>query len=253
VPEGYHYISEDGEELRVIDVIYDADDPGFTNKAIRIIAQQPPSFGEWQCVEDDELLKLRLSSREAAEEKRMNSVEVERDRRVAHLEALPGHRAREYEESLDRAVFSFNLNATALITLAAQYVTSVNDDELSEHSNYRLANALFNFLASAGTLREVQRVVHRKMWPMRQAEPTVCDSCHKTLKGQRPSVWEEEVYGPKLKETFGNDAAFLLKLRDYAVHYEPPMPSLTTNMSWGKDQPYAFERNFPLSRNDLYK
>ncbi|WP_280257712.1 hypothetical protein [Nocardia abscessus] len=251
--EGYYYLSENGQEFRVIDVIRNKNDPGFEESPIRIISAQKPPFGQWQLIEDQELLEARLAGRKAAETRRENSVEAEKARRLAHLEALPGFRAREHEESLDRAVFSFNLNAKALIASAARYMSTVNDEELGEHFNYEFANALFNFLASVGTLRDVQRVVHRKIWPMRPSESSTCEACGKGQKNPIRSEWEEKHYAPKLAATFTEDAAFLLKLRDYAIHYELPMPNLTTKMSWSKDKPFIIEKTFPLSRDHLLK
>lgn len=252
VSERSAYIQESEQRFKVIEVLNSDDDPYFEASAIRVISDQKPPFGEWNPVEDADILDAALARNKAAAEARENSTEAEIERRKRHLESLPGSRYQELQESLDRAVFAYTSNVKSLIETAVRYMSTMDDSDLGEHFKYKFATDLFNYLAAIGTLRDIQRVVHRRVWPMQKPAPTSTGG-----KGDKtsatPSEWEVNTYGPKLKETFDASAAFLLKLRDYAIHYELPMPQLTTRMSWGVGQSAVFEKSFPLSRDGLLK
>ncbi|MGN2640597.1 hypothetical protein ACTD5D_31395 [Nocardia takedensis] len=247
------FLINDDQEFGVEEILFDPEDPTFDNSPIRIISPIPPPFGEWRLVHDRTLLDSRLAAHKMTRARHENSPSAEKQRRLELLEQLPGFQYRELEESLNRAVYSFNFNAKALVGHVMQYMDAPNDESLGEHFRYKMANALFNFLTSVGTLRDAHRVAHRRIWPMGGPESKTCETCGNRSGGKKRSDWEEKVYSPKLSETFGIESAFLLKLRDYAVHYELPMPSLNWRMSWSEGQSAVYERTFPLSRDTLLK
>ncbi|OZD54177.1 hypothetical protein CH268_27030 [Rhodococcus sp. 06-1460-1B] len=68
------------------------------------------------------------------------------------------------------------------------------------------------------------------------------------------SEWEKTVYSPKLKEVFDPDASFILKLRDYAVHYALPAFGVGTSIKWKQgDVGVSHTNRIRLKKSELLK
>ena len=134
---------------------------------------------------------------------------VEIDMRESHLAALPGKVYSEWLDSLNRASEVFGGNSIELERQLTRFVgtpTHVND--LPEGFDVEANRLLHNYLASLATLRDVQRMVHHKLWPDRHAPDNEND---------KRTVWEVKVWEPKRDRVFGDDAIkFLRRGRDFA-------------------------------------
>jgi hypothetical protein len=134
---------------------------------------------------------------------------VEIDMRESHLAALPGKVYSEWLDSLNRASEVFGGNSIELERHLTRFVgtpTHVND--LPEGFDVEANRLLHNYLASLATLRDVQRMVHHKLWPDRHAPDNEND---------KRTVWEVKVWEPKRDRVFGDDAIkFLCRSRDFA-------------------------------------
>lgn len=104
---------------------------------------------------------------------------------------------------------------------------------------------LHNYLASVGSLRDVQRGIHRRLWPER-VEPD-------NPKNQK-TVWEVSVYNPRTKFMFGDAAIqFLFNLRNFTLHYSAPLVEPKTQTSWAQGTSMEHVNSVPLSRSELLK
>jgi hypothetical protein len=94
-------------------------------------------------------------------------------------------------------------------------------------------------------MRDVQRMVHRKLWTERHAPDS---------KDDKRTVWEVNVWEPKRDELFGDDAVkFLVDLRNYSMHYAIPLSSSGTTVSWRGGGPVIQKNPVRLSRAELLK
>jgi hypothetical protein len=141
--------------------------------------------------------------------------------RNAHLDALPGRAYRDWFESLNRASMVLSGNSAQIEDHLGQFVHSpMFVSELPDDFAAEAARLLHNYLASIATLRDVQRVIHRKIWPDRR-QPS-----------DQQTIWETSVWSPKIAELFGDPpVVFLVDLRNYSMHYAIPHMSMST--SWG--------------------
>jgi hypothetical protein len=95
---------------------------------------------------------------------------IEVDRRESHLAALPGKLHFEWFESLKRATQVFNGNYLDLERHLTQFVgTMVHVDDLPDDFDVEANRLLHNYVAAMATLRDIQRRIHRQLWPDRFA------------------------------------------------------------------------------------
>ena len=146
----------------------------------------------------------------------------ELDRRNAHLDALPGRIYRDWFESLNRASQVFSGNSSELQRHLTQFVgTPKFVSELPDDFAQEAVRLLHNYLAALSTLRDVQRGIHRKIWPERFAPDKPDD---------KRTKWEVEVWAPKVDDLFGDPpVVFLVDLRNYSLHYAIPLMSTATS------------------------
>jgi hypothetical protein len=98
--------------------------------------------------------------------------------------------------------------------------------------------------AGAIHLRDTQRSIHHKLWP----EPDDNDPSR--------TRWEVTVWDPKLKQLYGDDPIkFLIKLRDYSLHYTIAMVTVATSFesTGGPGGPMRFKNTVAIHRPDLLK
>jgi hypothetical protein len=169
----------------------------------------------------------------------------ELDRRNAHLDALPGRVYRDWFESLNRASKVFGGNSGELERHLTQFIgTQLFVNELPDDFAEEAARLLHNYLAALSTLRDIQRGIHRKVWP----EP---DS-----KDDKRTKWEVEVWAPKIVELFGDPpVVFLVDLRNYSLHYAIPVMSIGTSFQSlaGSGGPMAMNNTVSVDRDELLK
>ena len=170
---------------------------------------------------------------------------IEVERREAHLAALPGSVYREWFESLNRASKVFSGNSSELEKHLTEFVgTPTFVSELSDDFGDESARLLHNYLAALATLRDTQRSIHHKLWP----EPDDNDP--------NRTRWEVEVWDPKRKQLYGDDPiAFLIKLRDYSLHYTIPVVTTATSFesTGGPGGPMQFKNTVAVHRPELLK
>lgn len=168
------------------------------------------------------------------------------DAREAHLNTLPGKVFSEYLDSLNRASNVFTVNSSELEAHLRRFVgTTVNASELPDDFDHEVNRLLHNYLASLATLRDVQRMVHRKVWTERHAPDS---------KDDKRTLWEVNVWEPKRDELFASDSVkFLIDLRNYSMHYAIPLSSSGTTLSWSGGAPVVQENAVRLKRSELLK
>lgn len=171
---------------------------------------------------------------------------TEVDMRESHLAALPGKVYHEWFESLNRASQVFSGNTEELMKHLTKFVgTGVDVDELPDGFSVETNRLLHNYLASLATLRDVQRMVHRKLWPERHAPGSETD---------KRTVWEVGVWEPKVAEAFGDDSIkFLVDLRNFSVHYSIPPVGASTTMRWSRGGPLEQGNQVLIDRAELLK
>jgi hypothetical protein len=167
------------------------------------------------------------------------------DRREAHLDALPGKLYHEWFESLNRASKVFSGNTSELEKHLNKFVgTPMFVKELPDDFGDQAARLLHNYLAALATLRDTQRTIHHKLWP----DPDDKDP--------NRTKWEVKVWDPKRKELYGDDSiAFLVKLRDYSLHYAIPIVTMGTSFrsTGGPGGPMQFKNTVAIQRPELFK
>jgi hypothetical protein len=170
---------------------------------------------------------------------------IEVERREAHLAALPGSVYREWFESLNRASKVFSGNSSELEKHLTKFVgTPTFVSELSDDFGDESARLLHNYLAALATLRDTQRSIHHKLSP----EPDDNDP--------NRTRWEVTVWDPKRKQLYGDDPiAFLVKLRDYSLHYTIPVVTMATSFesTGGPGGPMQFNNTVAVHRPELLK
>lgn len=118
--------------------------------------------------------------------------------------------------------------------------------ELPEEFGIEAARLLHNYLAGMTTFRDVQRGIHRRVWP----EPYAPGTDDKRTK------WEVEIWTPKINEFFGDGpTVFLVDLRNYSVHYAIPIMSMATSLQsvGGAGGPMAMSNTVTVNREELLK
>lgn len=154
---------------------------------------------------------------------------------------MPGYVMGQYFESLNRASLVFSGNSDELAQHVGAFVgVPVTRSQLPDAYEHELVRLFHNYLASVGTLRDVQRTVHRSIWPMQSKDA--------------PSEWESTVWGPKVQELFGTrETKFLQDLRNYTVHYALPVPNQASKVSWTGSGPVRVENRLTLDKAVLLK
>jgi hypothetical protein len=172
----------------------------------------------------------------------------EMDRRNAHLDALPGRVYRDWFEALNRASRVYGGNGAELDRHVQQFVgTPMFVSELPEDFGFEAARLLHNYLAALASLRDVQRVIHRRVWPELNAPGT---------DDKRTTKWEAQVWTPKINQLFGDEpTVFLVDLRNYSMHYATPVTSMSTNWQTvgGADGGMAMSNTVAVDRSELLK
>ncbi|PBI96477.1 hypothetical protein BKP42_41600 [Rhodococcus erythropolis] len=164
------------------------------------------------------------------------------DRRKALIYGMPGAKMAEHFESLNRASRVFSGNALALARQVGLFTgTDAFIDNLGEDYGHETDRLFHNFLASVGSLRDIQRAVHRKIWPAPPGKNT-------------HSQWELSVYTPRAKDLFGTtESTFIQDLRNYNVHYDLPAVSGSTNISWKQGGPVVQSNALRLNKSKLLR
>lgn len=185
----------------------------------------------------------------------MTDFSTEFPKRREHVDALPGKSYYEMCEALNRAAELFNTNQVELANHLESFLgRPVFVMELPDRFAVEASRLLFNYLASLAGLRDAQRVAHRTLWPVGDAEELRCDVCGR--RDPKRSTWEVEVWDPKRKELLGDPRiVFLTKLRDYSMHYAIPITNTVTqwqNMA-GSGGQSAMTNKVGLSRSRLLK
>ena len=96
-------------------------------------------------------------------------------------------------------------------------------------------------------MRDIQRGIHRKLWPERFAPDSSDD---------KRTKWEVEVWTPKIDELFGDPpVVFLVDLRNYSLHYAIPVMSIGTSFQSlaGSGGPMAMNNTVSVGRDELLK
>lgn len=119
--------------------------------------------------------------------------DVEVDRRECHLAGLPGRVYRDWLKSLNRASEVFSGNSAELERHLTQFIGKPKlSEDLPKGFDVEANRLLHNYLASMATLRDIQRMVHHKLWPERFAPDSKTD---------RRTIWEVEILQPKREVT----------------------------------------------------
>ncbi|WP_147378909.1 hypothetical protein [Mycobacteroides abscessus] len=179
---------------------------------------------------------------------RMNWAE-EREKRLRHLDGLPGKLHHERFEVLNRASRLFSSNGVELSNHIGRFVgTTEYSSNLPDEFEHEAVRFFHNYIASVATLRDMQRTTHRKLWPERIPEEDRRDEF------DRRTVWEVEVYEAKVAELFGDDdIKFLFDLRNCALHHTVPMMAIGTRVSWEAGHYYEHANTVELKRSELDK
>ena len=135
------------------------------------------------------------------------------ERRHQLVKSMPGFPMHQYFDSLNRASRVFGGNSTELYERIVQFVgTDVMSGQLGDDYEHELVRLFHNYLAAVGTLRDVQRAIHRTIWPMKSKDV--------------PSDWETQVYSPKVTQLLGTgEFKFLQDLRNYTGPSDPRKPT----------------------------
>jgi hypothetical protein len=171
----------------------------------------------------------------------------EMDQRNAHLDSLPGRIYRDWFDALNRASRVFSRNGTELDGHFQQFLGAPTFvSELPEDFGFEAARLLHNYLAAMTTFRDVQRGMHRRVWPDRYAPGT----------DDKRTKWEVEVWTPNRNALFGDEPTeFLVDLRNYSVHYAIPVMSMSTKFQsiGGAGGATAMSNTVTVDRKELLK
>lgn len=166
--------------------------------------------------------------------------------REAHLAALPGKVYGQWFESLNRASEVFSGNSVELVRHLSKFVgTTVHARQLPDGFDVEANRLLHNYLAALATLRDVQRMVHRKLWP---------DRCAPDNPDDNRTKWEVAIWTPQVAKRFGDDAIrFSVDLRNFSLHYSIPPVTLTTRWHGSGREPLRWTNEVALDRDGLLK
>ncbi|MGA4690139.1 hypothetical protein ACPCXD_07700 [Rhodococcus sp. AB351] len=174
------------------------------------------------------------------------------NRRRELVTTSPSFASGQHLQALNRASAVFSGNLIELSSHVQKFVgTEEMPGSLGDEYETDLTRTFHNFLASAATLRDVQRMVHKKLWPEKPPK----DPNKKKKSGEpKKTIWELGVWDPKIEEIYGKDEfKFLLDLRNYAVHYTLPVPLTSTEIKWEKGGPIFHRNDLYLNKETLLK
>jgi hypothetical protein len=159
---------------------------------------------------------------------------IEREKRMAELEAMPGLRLNTDLAALGRAGHIMYKNAEELASHAGKFLRGrrfareVDDDYENE-----LVRLLHNYSTSVTSLIDSQRVVMRHCWGAQ-------------------SEFEKGAYNDHRKASFETgEAEFMKDLRNYCTHRAVPVPGLSTTFSGGQGRPTVLENKLTFDRDAL--
>lgn len=163
-------------------------------------------------------------------------VSIERDKRIAALEAMPGFQIKVDLEALGRAGHVMYENAEELSRHAEKFLQGRKlARDLSDHYEKELVRYLHNYLTSIYSLIEAQRVVMRHCWG-------------------EGSEFELGVYTTHRKASFeSGEAEFMTELRNYSTHRSIPLPGMSTTFLWEGRGASLIEHKLTLDRDVLLK
>lgn len=173
----------------------------------------------------------------------------ERERRVQLLDELPGKGHHERLETLNRASGIFSSNLVELGNHLSSFVnTGRNVHDLPDGYELEAVRLFHNYLSSVATLRDMQRVTHRSVWPAKlPIERRIDERDSRT-------IWEVEFYRPAVEELFGDDDInFLFDLRNCSLHRTVPIMSVGTTWSEGPSGGVTQFNTVTLKRSELDK
>jgi hypothetical protein len=180
---------------------------------------------------------------------------IEVDRRESHLAALPGKRAYEWFESLRRATEVFNGNTVELQRHLTQFVgTMIHVNDLPDGFDVEANRLLHNYVAAMASLRDIQRAIHRQLWPepIDEDDDHACPTCGR--RGPKRTKWQVTVWEPQVAKEFGDDPIrFLADLRNFSMHYSIPPVTLTTRWHSEGGGPMEWQNIVALKRDELLK
>jgi hypothetical protein len=162
---------------------------------------------------------------------------IERDKRMAELEAMPGFRLNGDLAALGRAGHVMYKNAEELSRHGDQFLRSRRhfSQDVDDEFEKELVRFLHNYLTSVYSLIEAQRVVMRHCW------------------GEN-SEFETGEYTAHRKASFETgEAEFMTELRNYCTHRSVPLPSIITTFSGGRGRPNLLINRLTLDKDPLLK
>jgi hypothetical protein len=159
---------------------------------------------------------------------------IERDKRKAELEAMPGFQLKLDLEALGRAGHVMYRNAEELSHHATQFLTGRRfSRDMDDEFEKELVRFLHNYLTSLYSLIEAQRVVIRHCWG-------------------DGSEFETGEYTDHRKASFEtSEAEFMTELRNYCTHRSIPLPGISTTFSGGRGRPTSLVNRLTLDRDAL--
>ncbi|WP_018178506.1 hypothetical protein [Jongsikchunia kroppenstedtii] len=184
-----------------------------------------------------------------AEQSRKFGWAEERERRLEYLDELPGKDHHERFETLNRTSKLFSANGQELHNHLATFVgTPKHVRDLPDDFEDEAIRLLHNYIASVATLRDIQRATHRKVWPTRIPE------AERNGKDDHRTIWEVQVYTPKVTDMFGDDdIKFLFDLRNCTLHHTVPVLSIGTRWRHVPPAPVEWINSVELKRDELEK
>lgn len=159
---------------------------------------------------------------------------IERDKRMAELQAMPGFRLNVDLAALGRAGHIMYRNAEELSKHATAYLTGRRfSRDVDDEFENELVRYLHNYLTSVTSLIDSQRVVMRHCWG-------------------KDSEFEKGAYTEQRKASFETgEAEFMKDLRNYCTHRAVPVPGVSTTFSGGRGRPSVIANRLTFERRAL--
>lgn len=144
---------------------------------------------------------------------------AEEQRRIRYLEQMPGYKIKQELDALNLASWIMSENVQHIERHLSEFIgTGKTIHELPAAYSSESSRLLLNFLASVGSMRDVQlRLVH-------------------TYWG-KDSDFDVGTYRPKVAGLFGSGPAkFLIDLRNYTIHRGAPEAHVRSTLAWEHGQ-----------------
>ena len=159
---------------------------------------------------------------------------AEEQRRIRYLEQMPGYNIKQELNALNLASWIMSENVQQIDRCLREFIgTGKIVHELPETYSSELSRLLLNFLASVGSMRDVQlRLVH-KYWG-------------------KDSDFDIRIYRPKVADLFGSGPAkFLIDLRNYVIHRGAPEAHLGSKLIMEQGQPLRHLNSVHYKKSEL--